>query len=194
MRRSRSCIWFVVLAIVSVLASGCSERAEDAASEDQGSQGESVEPSVEPSTEAGTQQGGSETPSFAAVLASWRAGAEDEAVKGFLAIDWADSSAFADVPFLTMSEEQFRGLPEGDRTGVLSDGMELTAAMRKLVFHLVSVGQDLAASGDKDAAGRYLAVIHRYGKALSEPQRLELIRLHGQAVVQYADKHLSGVE
>jgi hypothetical protein len=133
----------------------------------------------------------SENGPFAKALAVWNEGRTDQAVRDFLAIDWAATGVFAGVPALTTSEAQLARLSLPEQQRFLADAMEKTSAMRKLAFEVVAAARERAAAGDYQTARSHFEAIGEYGRALAQPERLELIRLHGQAVVGYAEKQAS---
>ncbi|MFC1634889.1 hypothetical protein ACFL5Z_08605 [Planctomycetota bacterium] len=128
------------------------------------------------------------------VLALWETDRKDDVVTQFQLIQWDDPSVFHQMQDLTISEQEFRSLPQGEMKRIVEEAMNLTGRMRKLMFYVVSVGEKRAASGDTKAAKEHFMAVRRYGEALSRSERLEVIRMHGKAAIGYADKKLSGIE
>jgi len=194
-----------IMLMVTVLLSisGCAKKEDesqnesDAYSESAGQVSPDVSASAESSTpHAEGERTDADSTSEASVylkevLASWNAERKDEAVEQFLSIRWADPSVFRDIQILNLSEKEFTSLPQAEMKRTLEDGMKLTGTLRKLMFHVVSVGEKLAASGDTKTAEVHFEAVRRYGEALSGPDRLEIIRLHGKAAAAYAQKRLS---
>jgi hypothetical protein len=127
------------------------------------------------------------------VLALWEAGQKDEAVTQFVSIQWDDPSVFKEMKVLTMSEQEYLALPRDEMKPVVEEAMNLLGKLRKLMFDVVAEGEKLAASGDANAAKEHFTAVRRYGQALSQPERLEVIQMHGKAAIGYADKKQAAI-
>ncbi len=128
------------------------------------------------------------------VLVMWENGRQQEAARQFVAIRWNDPSALDQMPVLTMSESQFRLLSSDEQTQVVAEAMKLSGQLRKVMFFVAAVGDKLASTGDKQGAKTHYEAVRSYGETLSQPERLEIVRLHGTAAVQYAEKRLIGAQ
>jgi hypothetical protein len=124
----------------------------------------------------------------------WEAGQKDAAVRQFLSMQWSDSSVYRDMPVLMLSEQEYRSLPPDEAKQILDEAMKLTGRLRMLMFHVASVGDGLASSGNTEIAMQHFDAIRQYGQALSRAERIEVIRNHGKAAVTYAEKKLSAMK
>jgi len=125
------------------------------------------------------------------VLASWEAGNKDDAVKQFVSITWTDPSVLEDMPILSMSEKQFVALPQDDRTRIQQEALELTRNLRSLVMHVLSIGDDHAASGDTKTAKKHYGAVRDCGHTLSGRERLLIIQRFGKLAAAKASQSAS---
>ncbi|MHC4118424.1 MAG: hypothetical protein ACYSWO_13065 [Planctomycetota bacterium] len=166
----------LIAAFLLVLFPGCSQK-EDEPQENQAVEADS-----------------SNQTSLTDTVALWDAGQKDAATAKFLSIDWQDASVFEQIPGLSMSEKDFAPLSADDRDRIVQETLDLLSSMRKLFFEIASDAEGLGASGDTAKAAEYLGAIRQYGKSLSGPDRLEIVKLHGKAAVAYAEKKLSELQ
>ncbi len=131
---------------------------------------------------------------FKDVLALWEADQKDEAVKQFLSIQWGDPYVFQGIQVMNMSEQELRLLPQDEQKRIGGEAHELTLKMRRLMFHVVSIGDKHVSSGDIQIAKEHFDAVRLYGEALCQPERLEIMRLIGKAIVAHGQKKLSEIE
>ena len=86
------------------------------------------------------------------VLALWETGQKDEAVKQFLSIQWDNPSVFEKMDVLTMTEKAYLALPRDEMEPVMKEAMNMTKKLRELMFGVVAKAEELAASGNIEAA------------------------------------------
>ena len=198
MTGARRFLYVLVAAVFLASLGGCGKREADSQSEaGTHSEADAAPAPGEPQTTAmpdASGQGTEKPVPLNDALSLWSQGDKDDATDRFLAIQWDDPAAFADIPLLKLSDREFASLPRQEQTTTVQEAMELTGTMRKLVFHVVAAADDLATSGDTETAKEYLRAVQRHGEALSSADRLELIRNYGKAATQYAQKKLSGIE
>ena len=188
----------VSVVLCLALLSGCGKKEGESAEES----GSNAQSSAQAPAQAAddSPQGGSDVTSGTKTvlakdaLASWEAGRKDEAVTQFLSVQWDSPSAFEGMEALTMSEQDFRALSQSEMTQAAKQAMDLTGKLRKLIFYVASDAEKLAASGNTQAAKERLMAVKRHGQALSQPERLEIVQMYGEAAAAYADKKLSAIK
>jgi len=173
----------------------CSEKEDDgqreAASETNASQLESSEDAPNQPDDSDTTAVAAVGASLKEVIALWDAGRQEEARRRFLAIDWQDASVFQGTPGLTISEGAYLALSRSEQQRVGEETMALLASMRKLFFQLATEAERLAEAENRAEAEEYLEAVRRYGSSLSGSDHFELVRMHGKAATDYAEKKLS---
>jgi DNA-directed RNA polymerase subunit RPC12/RpoP len=146
-------------------------------------------------SEGNLSQSNEEVTSLDHVLALWDQGDKDAATAAFLSIRWNDPAALANVPVMNLSEKQFRALSKGERNRTTKEYADLRARLLVGVArHVRSVGDAAVAKGDKQTARAHYEGILRCGQALSSPDRLEIMKLGGEAAIRMAQKGLSSLE
>ncbi len=180
-----------------VLLFGCGKQSDETRTDSGGETETIVRAPAEPEGRTPAKGGETETErsavSLKGVLAVWQAGKQQEAVGQFLAIRWDDPVVFEQTPVLTMSEQQLLSLPTEERTRCTTEIMNLSRELRRLMFFVVAVGEQRAGAGDAQAATEHYEAVRSYGKALAQPGRLQIVRLHGTAAIEYAQKRLDGL-
>ena len=124
-------------------------------------------------------------------VALWDAGQKDAAAAKFVSIDWQDASVFEPIPGLNMSEEDLLTISEDDRNRIVQETLTRLDSLRKLFFHVASVAEGLAGSGNTAKAEEYLDAIRQYGNSLSGPDHLHVVQRHAKAAIIFAEKKLS---
>ena len=194
---------FRLLSIVCVivylaLLSGCSKKEDDSSAEPNSDTELSaqvpMEGMQESPKETRTIQSSTEGTLFKDVLALWETDQKDDAVKQFLSIQWDDPSVFQGIQALNMSDQELRLLPQDERKRISEEAHTLTLKMRKLMFYVVSIGDKHASAGDIQIAKEHFDAVRLYGEALCQPERLEIMRLIGKAIVAHGQKKLSEIE
>jgi major membrane immunogen (membrane-anchored lipoprotein) len=194
---------FRLLSIVCVivclaLLTGCSKKEDDSSAEPNTetelSSQVPTESIREGPKEASTIMSSTEGTLFKDVLALWETDQKDEAVKQFLSIKWGDPSVFQGIQVMNMSEQELRSLPQDEMKRIAGEAHELTLKMRRLMFYVSSIGDKHVSSGDIQVAKKHFEAVRLYGEALSQPERFEVIRMVGKAIVAYGQKKLSGIE
>ena len=178
------------LLLASLLAAslcGCAKEGEESGPEGQDSAASTDEVSSEDDAQ-GVR--------FGDMLASWESGRKEDAVEQLLSIRWVEPALFADVPHLSLSEDEFKALSlSGDeRTRRQEEYMELVSTFKNLSRHCCSVGENALATGDKETAkAHYEAVLH-LGEALSSPKRVSMMQGTGKALMRMAEEKLSALK
>jgi len=131
---------------------------------------------------------------FGEVLFTWNKGSKDAAVKQFLQMHWQDSSVFQGIPVLTMSEQQFAGLPQAQRDSVTQQAQQMSTIIRDIARAVISSGEAAAASGDAAGAKASFESVQQFGQALAAPEHLLIIQLVGKAVVKLAQEKLPAAQ
>jgi len=180
------------------LLSGCSKKEDDSSAEpntDTELSAQVPNESIKESPkETSTIQSSTEGTLFKDVLALWETDQKDDAVKQFLSIQWDDPSVFQGIQALNMSEQELRLLPQDEMKRIVGEALNLTKKLRKLMFYVVSIGDKHASSGDIQIAKEYFEAVRLYGEAFCQPERFEVIRIVGKAIVAHAQKKLSEIE
>ena len=189
----------IVCVIVNLaLLSGCSKKEDDSSAEpntDTELSAQAPTESIKESPKEGsTITSSTEGTLFKDVLALWETDQKDEAVKQFLSIQWGDPSVFQGIQVMNMSEQELRLLPQDEQKRIGGEAHELTLKMRELMFYVVSIGDKHVSSGDIQIAKEHFEAVRLYGEALSQSERLEIMRIIGKAIVSHAQKKLSNIE
>ena len=189
----------IICVIVNLtLLYGCSKKEDDSSTEpntDTELSAQAPTESIKESPKEGsTITSSTEGTLFKDVLALWETDQKDEAVKQFLSIQWGDPSVFQGIQVMNMSEQELRLLPQDEQKRIGGEAHELTLKMRRLMFYVVSIGDKHASSGDIQIAKEHFDAVRLYGEALCQPERLEIIRLIGKAIVANGQKKLSEIE
>lgn len=179
----------VSLLVASLAASfgGCADR-NTTATDGQTANGQTA------SDKKGESQAASEMVRVADVLAAWESGNKDEAVKQLLAVPWEAEAVFDGLPILNLSEERFMSLAASERTSTQEEAMKIVPTLKDLARHAISAGDNAQVSGDSKAARMHYEAVLNFGKALSSPQRLQIIQLIGNATVRFAEDKMRGDE
>jgi hypothetical protein len=135
-----------------------------------------------------------ESSSIKDVLALWKTGQKEDAVKRFVSINWNDPSVCEQVRVLEMTEKEFLALARHEQEQVVQEAIDCTNELTALMKHIASVGVELASTGDKATANAYFEAVRSYGETLGGREHLEVVRAHGMAAVQYATKGLSSIK
>jgi len=177
----------VLFSLVSFL--GCSKKEDETPAETSTASELNTQTPVE-----STEQSDVDTLTVKGMLELWDAGQKDEAVKQFLSVKWDDPSAYQDMPVLiSMSDKQWYSLPRDEQLSTTQEAIQQTGRLRQVMFEVVSVGKTFAESGDTQIAKKHFESVVQLGKALSQPQRFEVVRGYGEAALKYAQKNLSAL-
>jgi hypothetical protein len=132
-----------------------------------------------------------ETSNLSDILASWNSGKKEIAVEQLLSIRWGDSSAFAEMPNVTLSEKDFMSLSSDEQTRIQKT---LWPALKHLARYALSTGDNAAPSSDKETAKAHSEAVVHLGEALSSPEHSLLIQLFGKTIVEMATKDKASAE
>jgi hypothetical protein len=125
------------------------------------------------------------------VVAAWESGDKDLAVAHFLSVRWDDASVFRDIRAFNISEQQFVSLPEDQRRPIMQQAMDVARSVRALAKHMTVTAETLAASDDVEKARIHCDAVMQCGRSWQAPERLEVIRMVGKAMVTLAQNKLS---
>jgi len=188
----------VCVIVFSALLSGCSKKEDESSAEPNTNTELSAqvptESIKESPKEGNTTKSSTEGTLFKDVLELWETDQKDEAVKQFLSIQWDNPSVFKGIEALNMTEQEFKLLPQDEMKRIGEEAHKLTLTMRKLMFYVSSIGDKHASSGDIQIAKEHFEAVRLYGEAFCQPERLEIMRLIGKAIVAHGQKKLSEIE
>jgi hypothetical protein len=197
--KAKSKLLTVVVAVFILMSfPGCSNKEDEspggqALESDSGRQVSTETAQDMPDDNSNEQTTDNDT-SINAVLTSWKSGQKDATSEQFVSIDWTDTTIFNEMPILQMSEKQSMALSANERNILAQEAIELLNSLRRAMFYVVSQAMEFADSGDIAKAKQYLSAVRQYGVALAGPDHLEVVRNHGKAATEYADRKLSEIE
>ncbi|MBK8037200.1 MAG: serine/threonine protein kinase [Verrucomicrobiaceae bacterium] len=137
----------------------------------------------------------STTPALQPALAAWQRGDKAGAVSNFLAADWSTGPIFAPDSLLSLTESWFLSqMQPVPGVGVPGDvevkSEQMTKELRtvkELAAAVSQAGLDAAATNNAALAQKHFDSLIRFGKALDQPNRLNMLRLEGRAIQKKAE-------
>lgn len=127
---------------------------------------------------------------MAPILSAWQQGDQSDAVRAFSETDWTARPLFEPGSVLVLSEQEYAALPASRRA---SEDGSMVATMRtfkEIATAVAEAGRDAVAQGDTAQARKYFDSLKECGTALSAPDRLSWIRVHGNGLLKMVDKEL----
>lgn len=128
------------------------------------------------------------------VLSAWEAGDKEGATSRFLQVNWDEPAALADVSILHTTRQQFDALTLNKQKRFMQDAKELSTKMRKIGFHILTVGDNALSSGDKQSAKTHYEAVLKFSQAVLSKDRFELFLLTAKGLNKVANDKLSAVE
>ena len=128
------------------------------------------------------------------VLVSWNLGKTDEAVRKFVALAWDDPAVLRGIPALAMPEAQLASLPEAQRDMIAQHAEELADTLGNLVKEVSAMGDELAASGNTEAARAHFVALRQSGQILESPNHLLIMQVLGEAMATFAQEKLDAIQ
>lgn len=125
------------------------------------------------------------------ILTVWQEGDQSTAVSRFLEADWSARPLFAAGMALSLSEGQFKALPDADRQLKSSQMMAQVELMKQMASAVAQAGREAAAKGDAAQARKCFTSLKQFGMALDSPDRLRLVQMVGQVSKKMADTELA---
>jgi hypothetical protein len=153
---------------VSLLLAGCGKKA--------------TPPGSPPSTEAPVTQ---------SAMTAWQQGDKPKAVSSFVETDWSRRPLFAASSTLSLTEDQFKALPDAERQAKSGEMMSQLDSLKKLASAVAQAGREAAAKGDTAQARKHFTSLKECGTALDSPDCLSLVQLVGKALKKMADTELA---
>ena len=140
----------------------------------------------------------SSTPSAAVPVAqpaitAWQQGDKPVAVNSFVATDWSARPLFASTSPLSLTEDQFKGLPDAERQAKAGEIVSQLDSLKQLAGAVAQAGREAASKGDKAQARKHFTSVKECGMALDSPDALSLVQLVGKALKKMADTELGKV-
>jgi hypothetical protein len=137
-------------------------------------------PSAPPSTLA---------PATQSALTAWQQGDKAAAVTSFVGTDWSSRPLFASGSTLSLSEDQFKTLPDWERRR--SEMGPQIDSLKRLAAAVARAGRDAAEKGDVAQARKHFAALRECGAALDTSDSLAMLRLVGQGMKKRAEEEMS---
>ena len=111
------------------------------------------------------------------------------AVTSFVGTDWSSRPLFASGSTLSLSEDQFKSLPDWERRR--SEMRPQIDSLKQLAAAVAQAGRDAAAKGDVAQARKHFAALRECGAALDTSDSLAMVRLVGQGMKKRAETEMS---
>lgn len=127
-------------------------------------------------------------PAVPALMALWQKGDKSGAVVQFLETNWNRRPLLS--PALTMSEEKFQKLPPDGRRAALPFIESELGDFNSLACAVRQAGLDAEKKNDFAQARRCFTALQGTGRALREPECLDITRIVGVAVERMGDSGL----
>ncbi|MBN1805254.1 MAG: hypothetical protein JW837_08395 [Sedimentisphaerales bacterium] len=128
------------------------------------------------------------------VLSAWERGDKEGATARFLQINWDEPAALADVSIMHTSKEQFDALTLNKQIHFMQDAKELSTKLRKIGMHILTEGDNVLSSGNKQSAKAHYEAVIKCSQAILSKDRFELFLLTAKGLNKVADDKLSTVE
>lgn len=145
-------------------------------------------PSAPPSATSPSHQG---TPVTAPILSAWQKGEQAAAVRAFIETDWTARPLFEPDSTLALTEQQYAALPAAKRASDEPKILVTTGALKEVATAVAQAGRAAVAAGDAALARKHFNSLKQCGTALSAPDRLSLLQIHGKALIRMADTELA---
>jgi hypothetical protein len=134
----------------------------------------------------------SSTPSTAGpvaqpVMTAWKQGDKTTAIRSFVETDWSIRPLFPSSSTLSLSEEQFNGLPAAERQAKSGEMMLQLDSLKQLAAAVAQAGRDATSKGDIPQTRKYFSLLKQCGTGLDSPDDLRLVQLFGQAFKKMGD-------
>ena len=121
------------------------------------------------------------------VLATWSSGKKEQAIEGFLRIDWQKKATFPRDSLFGLTEKEHVALSAPEQTKRLDQILSLRALCRAVV----DTGKSAAAAGKRDDAQRRVEAVARCGRSLAEnPNVSVLLQKVGTAIERTASEEM----
>lgn len=120
------------------------------------------------------------------VLRLWNAGKKDEALEGFLRVDFARRPLFPKGSPLGYSEKDFMALPRAVNEKMHAQILEEVRTMKGLAVHVKEAAAAARARGDGVRSEACLTQLKKFGAALEHPDSLALLQMVGKAFTKLA--------
>jgi hypothetical protein len=135
----------------------------------------------------------SSSPVTQPILTAWQEGDKANAIGLFLRADWNARPIFAPGMALSLSEDQFKVLPDADREIKYKELMAQLDLLKQLVGAVAQAGRDAAANGDAAQARKCFVSLKQFGVALDSPEQMGPVRVVGQVSRNMADTEMAKV-
>ena len=122
-------------------------------------------------------------------MTAWQQGDKAAAVTSFVGTDWSSRPLFASDSTLSLSEDQFKSLPDWERRR--SEMRPQIDSLKQLAAAVAQAGRDAAAKGDVAQARQHFAALRECGAALDTSDSLAIVRLVGQGMKKRAETEMS---
>ena len=122
---------------------------------------------------------------------AWHQGDAPKAISRFVETDWSRRPLFAASSTLSLTEDQFKALPDWERRRS-EIWLELDA-VKKLATAVAQAGRDAAAKGDTAQARKYFISLQQCGISLDSPDCLSIVQIVGKALKKTADTELAKI-
>ena len=122
-------------------------------------------------------------------MTAWQQGDTAAAVTSFVGADWSNRPLFASGSTLSLSEDQFKTLPDWERRR--SEMGPQIDSLKQLAAAVARAGRDAAEKGDVAQARKHFAALRECGAALDTSDSLAMLRLVGQGMKKRAEEEMS---
>lgn len=126
-------------------------------------------------------------------MTAWQQGDITKALSSFIETDWSRGPLFAGDSPLSLTEDQFKALPEAERQAKSTEMVAQLDAVKKLAAAVAQAGREAAAKGDTALARQYFTSLTQFGTALDHPDGLSLVQLVGKAFKKMAETELAKI-
>jgi len=126
-------------------------------------------------------------------LTAWQQGDQSAAISSFVATDWSSRPLFPPNSPLSLSEDQFKALSNGERQSKSAEMMPQVDSLKRLAAAVAQAGREAASKGDTVLARKHFNSLKQCGAALNSPDGLRLVQLVGQGLQKLADAELAKI-
>jgi hypothetical protein len=128
------------------------------------------------------------------VLSSWVTGDKEQTTKKFLKVNWDHPEVFANVPILSITQQDFMTSSRDQQTQFMQDTKDFATNLRELGLHVLSIGEASLASGDKATSNRYYESVLQCAQSIASNDYYELIQLTAKGLIRAAKGKMSQLE